>query len=490
MKKQLPDLEYEFDEVQNAPLTFKQLTPGRRKSVVWTCVKCSYSWPSTVSNRLKGTACPRCLGTIPIPGETDLATLFPHLLNEWNFSLNAKSPEEYLPYSNKRVAWKCDQGHCWEEKINNRTTNGLGCPYCNGARPIQNVNDLGTLYPWLVSQWDWEKNGDLRPSDLFPGSNKAVNWVCTRGHKWKTKIYHRTEGQGCPYCAGLKPIQGETDLESQNPGIAEQWHPIRNRNHKPSEYTQFSHFEAVWICDKGHEYQMPIYRRSRGCGCSVCDGKTVILGVNNLVSRAPKLASEWDVDKNAGIKPDSISFHDNRKYYWLCSKCGHSWKASPNNRAYGKSCPRCAGQVVDPEINSFAAINPQLIAQWDLEKNYPLTAWDIAAYDNRDYYWKCDNNHFWRASPTNRTKGTGCPYCKGKRPVVGDNDFASRCPELAKRWDSQKNKKGPEEYFPDSATSVYWLCENDHFFRAPIREMVLRWRCPVCERQKTAPWRK
>lgn len=137
MRKLLSDLEIEFNAVQNAPLTFDQVTKGRRKPVIWTCVTCGYSWPARVHNRLKGTGCPRCRGTIPIPGETDLATIFPRIANEWDKSRNEKGPEKYLPYSNDRVAWLCAEGHQWEEKINNRTAKGLDCPYCGGSRPIR-----------------------------------------------------------------------------------------------------------------------------------------------------------------------------------------------------------------------------------------------------------------------------------------------------------------------------------------------------------------
>lgn len=54
----------------------------------------------------------------------------------------------------------------------------------------------------------------------------------------------------------------------------------------------------------------------------------------------------------------------------------------------------------------------------------------------------------------------------------------------------QEKQKIPEEYFPDSTTRVWRKCDNGHSFRAPIREMVLRWRCPKCERKRNAPWRK
>ena len=233
---------------------------------------------------------------------------------------NAKNPAEYLPYSNKRVFWICDAGHRWEEKINNRTRNGLPCPYCGGSRPIPGINDLGTVYPWLERQWDYERNGELKPSTVFPKSNRRVSWICDRGHRWESKIYHRSDGQGCPYCAGIRPIVGETDLDTLEPVISKQWHPEKNDGRLSSEFTRFSHFNAVWICDKGHEYTAPIYRRSRGCGCPVCDGKEVAVGVNDLRTQAPRLAQEWNHKGNADVVPDQVALHSNTKYSWRCSK--------------------------------------------------------------------------------------------------------------------------------------------------------------------------
>ena len=161
-------------------------------------------------------------------GKLNLAVLFPDVAAQWDYSRNEKRPEDYLPFSNARVGWICAVGHQWEDKINNRTANERGCPYCGGSRPIPGVNDLETLYPWVAEQWDHEKNDALKPSDVFPQSNRRVSWVCDRGHEWETKIYHRTDGQNCPYCAGLKPIVGETDLKTLEPGIAKQWHPKKN----------------------------------------------------------------------------------------------------------------------------------------------------------------------------------------------------------------------------------------------------------------------
>lgn len=170
--------------------------------------------------------------------------------------------------------------------------------------------------------------------------------------------------------------------------------------------------------------------------------------------------------------------------------CGHHWFVSPNNRSKGTGCPKCAHLVVDPDVNSLAVISVFLDKQWDNVRNEPLTTRDVAAYDNRDYYWICEEGHSFRASPANRNKGTGCPYCKHKKPIIGESDLATLRPDLCEYWHPTRNKKMPEHYFAESTVRVYWKCENGHSFRAPIREKVNCWRCPQCEIQRTAPWRK
>jgi hypothetical protein len=56
--------------------------------------------------------------------------------------------------------------------------------------------DLASLYPEIAAQWDPEKNGDLSPEQVLPGSGKRIYWICEAGHSWQTAVYHRTEGHG------------------------------------------------------------------------------------------------------------------------------------------------------------------------------------------------------------------------------------------------------------------------------------------------------
>ena len=78
----------------------------------------------------------------------------------------------------------------------------------------------------LMAEWDWEENEKcgLDPRKLSIGSGKRANWVCSKGHKWSTSIYHRARrGSNCPYCSNKKVLSGYNDLQSQRPDLMVEW---------------------------------------------------------------------------------------------------------------------------------------------------------------------------------------------------------------------------------------------------------------------------
>lgn len=67
------------------------------------------------------------------------------------------------------------------------------------------VNDLETLRPDLVDEWDYNKNTFL-PSDITCGSGRKVWWICSKcNYSWPAIIQNRTKnGYGCPRCGKEK----------------------------------------------------------------------------------------------------------------------------------------------------------------------------------------------------------------------------------------------------------------------------------------------
>ena len=155
-----------------------------------------------ISRRQQGSGCPYCAGQRAIAGKNDLQTLNPSFFTEWNYEKNISvDPQKIMPNSNKKVWWKCKEGHEWQATLHNRS-NGRGCPYCSRKKVLRGDNDLQTVMPILAEEWNYEKNENLKPSDFLPQSNKKVWWKCSQGHEWEARIQERYKGHRCPYCTG------------------------------------------------------------------------------------------------------------------------------------------------------------------------------------------------------------------------------------------------------------------------------------------------
>ena len=82
-------------------------------------------------------------------------------------------------------------------------------------------------------------------------------------------------------------------------------------------------------------------------------------------------------------------------------------------------------------VNDLATVNPALAAEFAEDLNAGLTAKDIAAHSRKKVIWRCaTKGHVWSATVDSRSK-CGCPFCSGKRPVVGETDLATVNPDLA-----------------------------------------------------------
>ncbi len=195
-----PELAKQWNPTKNGVLKPDDITIKYNKKVWWLCPRCGYEWQASPNNRSKGVGCPCCSGRVPKVGVNDLKTVRPDLAEEWNYEKNNElRPENFLPKSGKKVWWKCKScGHEWESTIQKRS-NGLSCPCCDGRIVVLGKNDLKTVRPDLAEEWNYEKNGDLKPEQVFYKSDKRVWWVCKIcGHVWCTTINHRYYGTGCP----------------------------------------------------------------------------------------------------------------------------------------------------------------------------------------------------------------------------------------------------------------------------------------------------
>lgn len=133
------------------------------------------------------------------------------------------------------------------------------------------------------------------------------------------------------------------------------------------------------------------------------------------------------------------------------------------------------------------AIRPlsQLLkAEWHPSLNQEMDVDAISEGSSKYAWWiGLECKHEWNSRINSRALGgNGCPYCAGKKVLVGFNDLAYCYPKLAKEWHPTKNG----ELLPTQVTSyltnkVWWLGACKHEWQAAIsNRSKLKNGCPYC----------
>lgn len=346
-----------------------------------------------------------------IPYEKSLEYCNPELAKKWHPLKNGDlKPCEVTKSSEKIVWWKCEYDHNWQQQIASIVRHKSKCPVCMGRKLMVGVNDIITVRKDLALEWNFDKNNGLMPDMVKYNSNIKVWWKCKKGHEWEATVFSRTlNNNGCPYCAGFYPIEGENDLSTVFPDIAKEWNYEKNEL-TPEKYKPFSNKKVWWKCKKGHEWETRICERTRGTNCPYCSGRKVT-EEDSIQMLYPELIKEWDFEKNKDISPADYSPRSEKKVHWVCAE-GHKWVASISNRVGNKSgCPYCCGNLAIPGVTDLKTKCPELMEEWNYERNYRTNPEKITFRSNKKVWWKCKQGHEWRSTPHIRSNGCGCPYC-------------------------------------------------------------------------------
>lgn len=205
-----------------------------------------------------------------------------------------------------------------------------------------------------------------------------------------------------------------------------------------------------------------------------------------MLHERTNLLKEWDESRNFPLTPDTVSYGSKKKVWWTCEN-GHSWQTTVHVRSEGSGCPYCTGRKVLPGFNDLETLYPDVAAQWDREKNGPLSPRDVSTGSKIRIWWRCPEGHSWQSPVASRTAwGHGCPVCAGKTIVTGENDLAHLQPEIAAQWDKRKNGRlKPSEVAVSSNRPAWWHCELGHSYRATVSSRTQRKTgCPYCAGRK------
>ena len=309
----------------------RTISRGSNQRLRWKCTH-NHVWTATTNSRTAGIACPICSNQQVLTGYNDLATTHPEIAAQ----ADGWDPTTISYGHASKKSWKCELGHKWESTVSSRTGRGSGCPICSNQHVLAGYNDLATVNPTLASQADgWD------PRTVSPNARAILAWKCDKGHEWKSAVYSRASGIGCPFCSNKKVLAGYNDLATTHPELAAEadgWDPTK---------LSFGVGKKVkWICRFNHSWEASPNTRSKS-GCPVCAGRIVVPGFNDLQSVHPSLASEAD-----GWDPKTYTSSSRKTVGWVCAE-GHKWKAAIYSRTAGNDCPSCAKFGFKPKENAW-----------------------------------------------------------------------------------------------------------------------------------------
>lgn len=416
--------------------------------------------------------CPFCAGRRASKGY-NLGVQHPRLLEEWHPTLNETTPYDYTPSSNYKVWWLCNKGHEWEAAINNRSS-GRNCPTCSNKssrNEIRLLTELKALFGNVLSRckleqyevdiflpdldvaieydgWWWHKDShekDRRkqvdvtnagfklirvretplPSitlkDIFvdggatiskPDVASVVRLISEAHHIHYTASNEFLNDELYRVYLDYFPSPfPEHSLAEQNPTLASEWHPTKNKPLTPANFGPAASYRAWWLCSEGHEWEATINNRSKR-NCPYCSGRYAT-SENSMQATNPELVPLLHPTKNGDVKPTNIKASTGKLLWWRCSN-GHEWR----QRGYallkntGEPCPKCRAP-------SMSDTDPAMAAAFHSTLNGELSPSDLPAGTGKRIWWQCskDSTHVWQSTGSNLKKVSRpdlCPACRRK----------------------------------------------------------------------------
>lgn len=321
------------------------------RRMLWECPS-GHRWEAPVVRRTKGHGCPKCAEARRV--RTTAAEARPELIPLFDAGASGFGLDEVGNSSTRIGHFRCPEGHQWTKRIGSSAAGR--CPECHprkarkqpAKQATRRVNPtprlrkgsvaLSVSHPEIAKWWDNKRNLPFTPDTVSAGSNRKMWWSCEKGHSWDAPVCARVN-YGCPVCYGRRLMVGVNDLATTHPEMAAEFDP-ENSEYDLTEVVFGTDKKLAWKCPLGHVWKSNPYNKK---GCSVCAGKTVLAGYNDLASLFPDVAADWDREAN-DFGPEEVTSKSGKRVWWVCKKYPeHRWIASCADRTMGKSrCPECS----------------------------------------------------------------------------------------------------------------------------------------------------
>lgn len=414
-----PDIAKEWNYEKNGCLSPENVYAKSNKKAWWRCVK-NHEWQTKIYQRtMSKTRCPYCTGRYASK-ENSLALIKPELVYEWHPVKNKDlTPYQVLPYSRRKVWWKCTNGHEWRSEIRKRTE-GTNCPHCMGSIKTS-FQSLAIYYYFKKAVRDTKREYRIHSSSLssldvfIPSLNLAIEYDGEFFHQDKNRDIRKDKR-----LMNHKRFKNVTLIRIREPNCPH--YPSPNPNVQ-FIYLQNKKDETL---EKLIEHLLHVYVPQKKMKVNFKEDRARIFSMINYQKKAnslqdlyPEIAAEWHPVKNGHLRPEHMTPYSNKKVWWKCFK-GHEWESFIHSRTQHNShCPYCSGKYVTIET-SLASIYPKLAEEWHPTKNGDLRPSDVTPQSHKEVWWQCSHGFEWKSVIYNRTRlgligHRSCPACRKKR---------------------------------------------------------------------------
>ena len=476
-----PELLSEWDYSKNANKSPSDYTCHSNEKIWWKCVTCGYEWEATIANRAnRGSGCPRCMKhrKTSFPEQAIyfyVLRLFPNAINSYKdiFSDLNTELDVYVPELSIGIEY---DGKAWHNSTRSMSKAKEKYSVCsnNGIKLIR----VSELHIDSDPFSDYYVYRDLKnPKGLDTAIEETLSFLSNQhididSEKDRQKIMEQ-------YITTIR----DRSILHRFPNIVDQWDIEKNNGLQPSMVSATSNTKYWWQCEKGHSYMMsPANKILQESGCPICSNHQLLTGFNDLSTRYPQIANQWDNEKNTPTKACDVMPGSVKKYWWRCEN-GHSYQATPNSRTSNSTgCPICCGKTVLEGFNDLFSTHPSVSAHWNYCKNSNITPKSVTAGSGLEVWWICEYGHSWKKSINSQVLYNSCPICTNRSVLQGKNDLPTTHPDLIREWDFERNVSlNPENITSKSMDKVWWKCSIcGHRWESRIDLRVRGVGCPKC----------
>jgi hypothetical protein len=335
LKDTHPELLKEWDFEKNIEYPWETISSHSGHKVSWKCAD-GHTWDARVYSRTSKRnpcGCRYCCHNSPPTTEHNLAILYPHLLEEWDYDKNKIDPHLVSPKSGS-YHWKCRYGHTWHTRVAHRV-NGSGCRKCKGKSSKQQLYLFCEVKHFFPNALYCHRINKIECDVYLPDEKIGIEFDSTRYHgdpeRDARKVCRLRE-------AGIEIISIREYKMPMVNGLTVGY----SNNHSDLEITK----GLMGLLGKMLERQdLTNYSNGNTPANEQEYLKELNCYPNNLdrtlANHNPKLSKEWDYSKNGGLSPSDFAPYSGHMADWICPN-GHPYKAIISNRNLHKTgCAQC-----------------------------------------------------------------------------------------------------------------------------------------------------